>query len=574
MRWSRVVAAVALGALAAGCGGGGNGGESQTAGGAPVHGKKGGKLTVLWTDDVDNIDCGITYYQMGVFICSATQKTLYGYKPTDGAHMIPDLAESAPQVSRDGKTVTVKIKKGVRFSPPVNRAVTAKDVKYAIERGFFTTVANGYAGAYFGDLEGAKVGAKPGTKIPGITTPDAHTIVLHLTKPTGGVLASGALGMDLTAPVPEEYARRYDAHNPSNYGQHQVATGPYMIKRYEPGVTIDLVRNPSWNPKLDFRPAYLDEIDNPQGNDDTTVASQKILSGKAMMSGDWSPPPAIMKQVASRQRSQLALVPGASIRYVALNTTIKPFDDENVRKAISAAFDRNAMRLARGGALIGDIPTHIIPPGIPGFDQAGGMKGPGDDFLNSTGQPNMQLAADYMRKAGYPSGRYTGGGTFLMIGTSQGVAQKDAEIAKQNFEKLGFKVILRLVAQDTMYTKYCNVPAAKVAICPNVSWGKDFTDGQTILDPTFNGENILPEGNSNWSQLNDPTINHALDKAKTLTNLGARANAWASIDTMITAKAATIPWLWDKLPLIESSDVDGAVSRYNSQWDLSFTTLR
>jgi peptide/nickel transport system substrate-binding protein len=570
---SRVAVAAVLSALAAGCGGGG-GDERSPSAGAPVHGRQGGKLTVLWTDDIDNIDCGITYYQMGVFICSATQKALYGYRPTDGAHMVPDLALSAPQVSGDGKTVTVELKRGVRFSPPVNRAVTAAEVKYAIERGFFNTVQNGYAGAYFGDVKGAKVGAKPGRKIPGIETPNAHTLVFHLTKPTGGVLASGALGMPLTAPVPEEYARRYDARNPSTYGQHQVATGPYMVDRYQAGLDIHLVRNPNWNRKLDFRPAYLDEIDNPQGNDDTTVASRKILTGKAMMSGDWSPPPAIMKQVATHQRSALALVPGASIRYVALNTTIKPFDDINVRKAVSAAFDRNAMRLSRGGPLVGDIPTHILPPGMPGFDEAGGMKGPGDDFLNATGQPNPALAAEYMRKAGYPSGRYTGGGTFLMVGTAEGVAQKAAEIAKGNFEKLGFKVTLRLVAQDSMYTKYCNVPAAKVAICPNVSWGKDFSDGQTILDPTFNGENILPQGNSNWPQLDDPAINRAMDRAKTLTDLSARARAWGAIDGMVTAQAATIPWLWDKLPLIESSDVAGAVSLYNSQWDLSFTSLR
>jgi peptide/nickel transport system substrate-binding protein len=329
--------------------------------------------------------------------------------------------------------------------------------------------------------------------------------------------------MDLTAPVPAEYARRYDAHNPSDYGYHQVATGPYMIDRYKPGVDIHLVRNPNWSRRLDFRPAYLDEIDMPQGNDDTTIASRRILTGSAMLSGDWSPPPAILAQADEQRRRQLVIVPGNSVRYIALNTTIKPFDDVDVRRAISAAFDRKAMRLVRGGALIGDIPTHILPPGLPGFEEAGGLKGPGDDFLNPTGAPNMELAADYMRKAGYPSGRYTGGQTFLMVGSAGGVAQKDAEIAKENLEKLGFKVLLRLVAQNTMYTKYCNVPAAKVAICPNVSWGKDFSDGQTFLDPTFNGANILPGGNSNWAQLNDPTVNRALDKAKTIAGLSQRA---------------------------------------------------
>ena len=103
------------------------------------------------------------------------------------------------------------------------------------------------------------------------------------------------------------------------------------------------------------------------------------------------------------------------------------------------------------------------------------------------------LAAEYMKKAGYASGKYEGDEELLMVGTTEGVAQKTAEVAKENFEQLGFKVRLRLVTQDAMYTKFCNVPTADVAICPNVSWGKDFGDAQTILDPTFNGDNIIPQ---------------------------------------------------------------------------------
>ena len=200
------------GAVLAGCGGGGSS-EKDAGGGAPVEGKQGGKLTMLWTDDVDNIDPGITYYQMGYMVSYATQRPLYSWKPDNGETAVPDLAESDPQVSRDGKTVTVKIRKGVRFSPPVSREVTSKDVKYAIERGFFNTVNNGYAGAYFGDLVGAAPGAKPGTEIEGIRTPDDRTIVFKLSRGSGGVLA-GALALPLAAPVPEEYAAKFDKAEP------------------------------------------------------------------------------------------------------------------------------------------------------------------------------------------------------------------------------------------------------------------------------------------------------------------------------------------------------------------------
>ncbi|WP_081686485.1 ABC transporter substrate-binding protein [Candidatus Solirubrobacter pratensis] len=583
--WTLAVAAMAALSLGvAACGGSGNNsdtGGKKDATTPPKSAKQGGVLTVLWSGDVDHIDCGEAYYQMSYFICYSTQRPLYSYKPDDGATLVPDLAESAPEVSADGKTVTVKIRKGVKFSPPVNREVTSKDVKYAIERGFYTSVASGPTSTYFADLEGAKIGSKPGSEVSGIQTPDDNTIVFKLKRATGGVLAAGALAFPETAPVPKEYASKFDAETQSTYGENQVATGPYMIENnaagkavgYEATKRIHLVRNPNWDKQTDFKPAYLDEINNLEGNDDTTVSSRRILSGKSMMNGDWSPPPEILKTAVTQNKSQLAFVGGAGNRYVAMNTTIKPFDNINLRKAVSAAFDRDAMRLTRGGALIGDIATHFIMPGTPGFDEAGGMKGPGVDFLPADGKPNMALAADYMKKAGYPSGKYTGTDPILMVGSNTGIATKAAQVTKEQFEKLGFKVTLRLVNQNTMYTRYCNTPSAKVAVCPNVGWIKDFADGQTVLDPTFNGKNILDQGNSNWPQLDDPAINKAMDDAETLP-ADQRAAAWANIDKMVTEQAAAIPWLWDKQALIISPNVNGVATQFNAQWDLNFTSLK
>jgi peptide/nickel transport system substrate-binding protein len=567
------------GAVLSGCGGGSD--SERAADSRPAQeGKEGGKLTMLWTDDVDNIDPGITYYQMGYMVSYATQRPLYSWKPDDGETPVPDLAEAEPQISEDGKTVTVKIRDGVRFSPPVDREVTSEDVKYAIERGFFSTVANGYAGAYFGDLVGAEPGAKPGTEIKGIRTPDDRTIVFKLSRGTGGVLA-GALALPLSAPVPEEYAAKFDKDNPSLYGQHQVATGPYMISSdaagkaigYEAGRRIHLVRNPNWDKSTDYKPAYLDEIEMPQGNDDTTVASRRVVEGEGLLTGDFSPPPNVLATVVKRQKDQLELVPAGSARYVSMNTTVKPFDNVDVRRAVVAGFDREAMRLVRGGELVGDIPTHMIPPGLPGFEESGGYDGFGLDFMSKpAGDP--ALAAEYFKKAGYASGRYEGDEELLMVGTSEGVAQKAAEVAKENFEKLGFKVRLRLVTQDAMYTKFCNVPSANVAICPNVSWGKDFGDPQTILDPTFNGDNIIPQMNSNWPELDVPEINRAMDEAALLTDPDERAEAWARINRMITEQAPVVSWIWDKQPLLRSADVNGVTSEFNSQWDLAWTSLK
>ena len=82
----------------------------------------------------------------------------------------------------------------------------------------------------------------------------------------------------------------------------------------------------------------------------------------------------MLKQARSATRTSRA-----SCRRVARATsrstpTIKPFDNINVRKAIIAASNRDALRLTRGGPILGDIATGWIPPGIPGFEEAGGLK--------------------------------------------------------------------------------------------------------------------------------------------------------------------------------------------------------
>ena len=150
-----VLLALTLGVAACGGDDSGSGSESGTNQGTPAEGKQGGKLTELWTDDVGQHRSGHHVLPDGLpDQCSdaevALQLQARRRRPTRSRISRSPIRRSPT----DGKTVTVKIKSGVKFSPPVNREVTSKDVKYAIERGFFNTVNNGYAGAYFGDLAG------------------------------------------------------------------------------------------------------------------------------------------------------------------------------------------------------------------------------------------------------------------------------------------------------------------------------------------------------------------------------------------------------------------------------------
>ncbi|MGZ8633781.1 MAG: ABC transporter substrate-binding protein, partial [Solirubrobacteraceae bacterium] len=224
-------------------------GQGDFNGAPPGEGKKGGHLTALASGDVDYVDPGQTYYSFGYMIHYVVNRTLYSYGPGDNEKPRPDIADGEPQISSDQKTITVKLKKGIKFSPPVNREVTSKDIKYAFERAFSSHVPSPYASVYFADIVGAP--SKPGAikDIPGIETPDDSTIVFKLKGPSAA-LVSQALAMPISTPVPEEHAKKFDAKTPSTYDQYVVFTGPYMYKNdasgklvgRTPGKSIELVR--------------------------------------------------------------------------------------------------------------------------------------------------------------------------------------------------------------------------------------------------------------------------------------------------------------------------------------------
>ena len=542
---------------------------------------KGGTLTVMAENDLQYVDPGAQYYQFDYMITGMPgQRALYGWKPEDRTPR-PDLASSMPQVTDGGKTVTIKLRKGVKFSPPVNREVTSADVKYAMERIFKASVGNGYASAYFSAIEGNEEYSEGKTdEIEGIQAPDPQTLVLKLTNPVGVIANGNALSLPGTAPVPKEYAEKFDKGETSTYGQHVVFTGPYMVPNdksgkltgHKPGKSLTLVRNPNWDKSTDFREANLDRVQVSFNNAQPTV-SRKILSGRSMVSGDFAAPEvSVLKQALQSRKEQLDIVPSGGNRYIGVNTQVEPTNDLNFRKAVAAVTDRDELRLTRGGETLGTVATHFVPPDIPGFEEAGGEAGPGFDFYEN---PNgdVALAKEYLKKAGYESGMYDGP-PLLMVGDDEPPASKTGEAFQAQLEKIGIELTYRQVPHDTMLSNFCEVPKQKVVFCPNMGWAKDFYDAQSFIGPIFNGKNIVPTGNVNVGQLNVPELNKRMDAAEALTDQEERSKEWGDLDRAVTEQVAVITWLWDNQVNIKSTNVDAVVNDFNSTYDLSFTSLK
>jgi peptide/nickel transport system substrate-binding protein len=600
MRSTRAVAAAALlavlGLVVAACGSS----SSSTSGGTTAvvintggfqspttepltGGKQGGTLQVLQETDFEHLDPGIAYYSLDYEVVFATQRPLYSNKPNTATEASPDMASGPPEISADNKTVTVHLREGVHYSPPVNREVTAEDVVYAIERGANANVANPYLQSYFQAVEG--IPKATGGPVAGITTPNKHEIVFKLTEPKGQLVAD-ALVLPSTAAVPKEYAEKFDKNKPSDYANYQVATGPYMLKNeasgkvlgvgYIPGKSATMVRNPNWKASTDIRPAYLNEIDIKIGGT-AAVIGRQVLEGTNIVQSGEAPAQSIVKLAYEKYKKQMQISPGAGSHYIGVNNKVGPFANINLRKAFWAALNRTSMDKARGGELVTDVATHFIYPTIPGFEQAGGLKGPqGSQFdFNEHPEGDMAIAEKYIQKAGYPSGKYTGGATIQIVGSKGNPAEQDAEIVNQTLKNLGFATKLTLVETSTMYAKYCNVPKEEIDVCPSVGWIADFADPQTVLNITFNGKFINATGNVNWGQTNVPKINEAMTAGESVAGKGARASAWAKIDEELVENAAAIPFDWDKQASIEGSEVAGVGQLWNvGSWDYSWSSLK
>jgi peptide/nickel transport system substrate-binding protein len=555
--------------------------------------KRGGTLTVYSSEDFEHLDPGESYFTQDYGVDFVTQRPLFSYRPNTASTVSPDLATEIPTtanggITDGGKTVTVHIRQGVFFSPPVNREVTSADVAYAIERGANPNVANPYFSSYFGagapaPLDGAQSSKYAGGPIPGIQTPDKFTIVFHTIKPSGSFLVS-ALSLPISAPVPQSFAGPMDKQSPTTYGtKYLVATGPYMIQSnpktglfqgigYQTGKSLTLVRNPRWNPKTDFRPAYLNQINFKIGGD-ATVIGQQVLKGSDSVQFD-TPAQSVVKLAYESYPAQITFTTGSGDHYVALNNHAGPFKNVNLRRAVWANLDRAAIVKLRGGSLVAEPATHFIYPGVQGFQQSGAYPGPQTPW-NKDVNGNLKVAEQYMKAAGYKSGKYTGNATVQIVGANNGNDPAIIQNLNSDFTQLGFKTHVSEVDQSVMYSKYCGVPKQEIDACPTVGWVRDFADPLTVLYVPFYGPAIVPTNNSNWGQVNNPQINAAMQKAALVTDPTARAQAWANIDKMLVDKAVAIPEDFDNQANIESKNVAGVNMLWDEGvWDMDYTSLK
>ena len=585
-RYLKILALVAiLGLVAAACGGDDNppgttGGTTGASGGTGEGLTQGGTLNLAMIGDVSAaFDPQKEYYSVTweYFRCCLL-RTLLSYKgvPTDqgGAELQPDIAADLPEVSSDGLTYTFTLKSGINYAPPFGDvAVTSGDIARALEREADPDAAvNGY-NFYYSIIDGFDdYGAGKADSITGVETPDDSTLVVHLTSPSGYL--PYLFAMAATAPIPpnaDAVLGAAEGHT-KDYGRFLVATGPYMfagsenldfsvpadeqtpVAGYEPGQSIQLVRNPSYDPATDgLRPAYPDEINVTIGGDNNDLYN-KILAGELDGVVDGIVPPQVLRQFSTDPTLQprLHIFPSDGIRYVSFNLGIPPFDDVHVRRAFNLALDKEGMRTLRGGESVGEIAGHIMVNSL-----ESNLLQDYDPYATPNNSGDIEAAKAEMALSAYDS---DGDGicdapecSGILAVTDEADPYPDqAALIAQNMEALGLQFDSKSFERTTMYAK-CNDPSSLVAICLAPAWGKDFPDGYTFADPLFGSAAIFPSccnyglvgaspdllREAGYQVTEVPSVDDQIKEANAQTG-EARFQAWADLDT--TLMEEIVPW--------------------------------
>jgi peptide/nickel transport system substrate-binding protein len=268
--------------------------------------------------------------------------------------------------------------------------------------------------------------------------------------------------------------------------------------------------------------------------------------------------PAVVARSAARRR-QLIRVVMPTTEYVGVNPGVFPFGDEAVRQAAVAAIDREGLRriAGRGGLLA----SHWLPPGTPGHDQSGGAEGPRYDFLAA---PNgdLRVAADYLRRAGYPSGRYTGA-PIVALTAPDATSRALGEAVRAQLAAIGMRLELR-TGPASVARSACSSPRSGVAICPDAVLSSPVRDPEALLRTGFGDPELRRFGGD---------LGALMTLASEARPGPQRARAWGDINRDLLRAGAGAPWRWEERDLLVSGDVRGVVDEGSGAWDLAATSL-
>jgi peptide/nickel transport system substrate-binding protein len=518
-----LLAALTIAVAVAGCGGGSGSSDGSPSQPTTLH--------ATFAAFPDFLDPALSYTLEGLTSIWNSYLPLLTYEHASGVagtKVIPGLARALPKITDGGRTYTLYLRKGLRYSD--GTPVRASDFPATLER---TLAMNSPGTAFYTDIVGAERFSK--TKrggISGISVDDASgRIVIHLVEPRSTF--TNELAMPFSAPLPPGTKREDLTKDPPP------ATGPYEIVATKPGASWSYRRNPEWakanGPRIPGVPAgHYDAIDiNVITNPETAV--NEVIRGKL----DWMeepPPPDRYAELRSRyEGTQLLITPQIDVFYFWMNPNMPPFEDVRVRRAVNYAIEPGALERIYGGQL--RAVQQVLPPEMPGHV-------PYRPYPH-----DMAKARELMAAADLKSRKVT------VWTDDYGPNKQAGEYYEGVLRELGLKPTLKVIPAANYFTVIGNATTPELDT-GWAAWFIDYPHPNDYFQPQLSKDGITPTAANNYARFNDPAIDREIARLDREPLGPKQEAAYARLDREVMRQAPWAPFGSLTLSTFVSKEID------------------
>lgn len=273
----------------------------------------------------------------------------------------PALAQSY-SISDDGLEYTFRLRPGVKFHATdyftPTRDLNANDVVFSFERQRLPD--NPYHQVSGGSWESFSAMSMPDL-IDTVEAVDDLTVKFVLTRAEAPILSN--LAMDFASILSEEYAASLlMAGSPELLDRQPVGTGPFKFVDYQQDRVIRYAAHEEyWAGKADID--TLEFAITP----DPSEAYRKLKAGECHVLAH--PMPGDIASMRADSNLQVLEQVGLNVGYLAYNTTVAPFDNVNVRKALNMAINKEHI-LEAVYRDAGRVAKNPIPPTVWSYNDA------------------------------------------------------------------------------------------------------------------------------------------------------------------------------------------------------------
>jgi peptide/nickel transport system substrate-binding protein len=484
--------------------------------------KRGGSLRVnLPGSDFDDVDPSIAYGVDSWSVQYSTALKLLNYPDAPaprGSRLVPEGA-SRYTVSRDGRTYTFFIRKGMRFSN--GRPVAAANYAYALNRAADKDLQSP-AFQFIADPHGASVVGAQAVRdgrartMSGVRA-SGNKLVIRLSKGDPTFLAKIAMPFFQAVPTNLSRTQKIITVNDRN---DLPSAGPYYISSREPNRSLTLRRNPFYK---GARPRNLDTI-NVRVQVNVESAYREVRANQADYTTLLPPTaPAELGRIYGVNRSQFRVVPSACTSFIAMNNSNPLFaNNPALRRAVNYVINRTAL-VQLGGAYNGVAHDQMLPIGFPGYK-------PANLYPN---RPNISRAKALARGK-----TRSGKGVFFYGLTSPGPQRM--ELMRSLLKQIGIEIEPRGFRGYAIYDA-AGKRGSDHAFSTG-GWCKDYPDPYDFINVLLYGGNIQAENNNNYSYFNNRSYNRKMERAAKLLG-NARLKAYGNLDIDIMKnQAPTAVW--------------------------------